>query len=108
MEMNYERNIENMIDDFVKEAIRNSKTYGEAKEYVSKRVSHNELGSVIKKIAHDKIEHLATRCQNEQISRRIAENERHLDDRKRIERRIFIEDNFDVISRVIDALSASS
>ena len=60
MEINYERNIENMIDDFVKEAIRNSKTYGEAKEYVSKRVSHNELGSVIKKIAYDKIEYLAT------------------------------------------------
>lgn len=54
METNYERNMTNMIDDFVKEAIRNSKTYGEAKEYVSKRVSHNELGSVIKKIAYDK------------------------------------------------------
>lgn len=60
METNYERNMANMIDDFVKEAIRNSKTYGEAKEYVSKRVSHNELGSAIKKIAYDKIEYLAT------------------------------------------------
>lgn len=60
METNYERNIENTIDDFVKEAIRNSKTYGEAKEHVSKRVSHDELGSVIKKIAYAKIEYLAT------------------------------------------------
>lgn len=60
METNYERNIANAIDDFAKEAIRNSKTYGEAKEYVSKRVSHNELGSVIRKIAYDKIEYFAT------------------------------------------------
>ena len=48
-----------MIDSFVKEAILNSRTYGEAKLYISKRVSHNELGSMIKKIAHDKIEYLA-------------------------------------------------
>ena len=59
METNYERNIENIIDDFVKEAILNSRTYGEAKLYISKRVSHNELGSMIKKIAHDKIENFA-------------------------------------------------
>lgn len=60
METSYERNIEDMIDDFVNEAIRNSKTYGEAKLYISERVSHNELGSVIKKIAYDKIEYQAT------------------------------------------------
>lgn len=60
MEIDYERNIENTIDDFVKEAIHNSKTYGEAKAYISKSVSRNELGSMIKKIAYDKIEYLAT------------------------------------------------
>lgn len=59
METNYEKNIVNTIDSFVKEAILNSRTYGEAKLYISKRVSHNELGSMIKKIAHDKIEYLA-------------------------------------------------
>lgn len=59
METNYEKNIVNTIDSFVKEAILNSRTYGEAKLYISKHVSHNELGSMIKKIAHDKIEHLA-------------------------------------------------
>ena len=60
METNYEKHIANMIDSFVKEAILNSRTYGEAKLYISKRVSHNELGSIIKKIAHDRIEYLAT------------------------------------------------
>lgn len=59
METNYEKNIVNTIDSFVKEAILNSRTYGEAKLYISKRVSHNELGSMIKKIAHDKIENFA-------------------------------------------------
>lgn len=59
METNYEKNIANMIDSFVKEAILNSRTFSEAKLYISKRVSHNELGSMIKKIAHDKIEYLA-------------------------------------------------
>lgn len=59
VEINYEKHIENTIDSFVKEAILNSRTYGEAKLYISKRVSHNELGSMIKKIAHDKIEYLA-------------------------------------------------
>lgn len=59
MEINYEKHIENTIDSFVKESILNSRTYGEAKLYISKRVSHNELGSMIKKIAHDKIEYLA-------------------------------------------------
>lgn len=59
METNYEKNIVNTIDSFVKEAILNSRTYGEAKLYISKRVSHTELGSMIKKIAHDKIEYLA-------------------------------------------------
>ena len=59
METNYEKAIENIIGSLVKEAILNSRTYGEAKLYISKRVSHNELGSTIKKIAHDKIEYLA-------------------------------------------------
>lgn len=59
METNYEKNIVNTIDSFVKEAILNSRTYGEAKLYISKRVSQTELGSMIKKIAHDKIEYLA-------------------------------------------------
>ena len=59
METNYEKAIENIIGSLVKEAILNSRTYGEAKLYISKRVSHNELGSMIKKIAHDKIEYLA-------------------------------------------------
>lgn len=49
METKYEKNIVNTIDSFVKEAILNSRTYGEAKLYISKRVSHNELGSMIKK-----------------------------------------------------------
>ena len=87
METNYERNIENTIDDFVKEAIRNSKTYGEAKELVSKRVSHNELGSVIKKIAYAKIEYLATHSKAKWIDlETYCWNKRRLDDRKRIER----------------------
>ena len=59
METNYEKAIENIIGSLVKEAILNSRTYGEAKLYISKRVSHNELGLMIKKIAHDKIENFA-------------------------------------------------
>ena len=59
METNYEKIIENIIRGLVNEACHNSDTYSEAKLYISKRVSHNELGSMIKKIAHDKIEYLA-------------------------------------------------
>lgn len=59
METNYEKIIENIIRGLVNEACLNSETYSEAKLYISKRVSHNELGSMIKKIAHDKIEYLA-------------------------------------------------
>jgi hypothetical protein len=58
MEMNYEKAIENIIGSLVNEALLNSETYNEAKLYISKRVSHNELGLMIKKIAHDKIEYL--------------------------------------------------
>ena len=56
METNYEKNIENIIRGLVNEALINSETFSEAKLYISKRVSHNKLGSMIKKIAHDKIE----------------------------------------------------
>ena len=49
METNYEKHIENIIGSLVNEALINSKTYSEAKLYISKRVSHNELGSMIKK-----------------------------------------------------------
>lgn len=59
METNYEKIIENIIGSLVNESVLNSNTYSEAKLYISKRVSHNELGSMIKKIAHDKIEYLA-------------------------------------------------
>lgn len=59
METNYEKHIENIIGSLVNEALLNSETYNEAKLYISKRVSHTELGSMIKKIAHDKIEYLA-------------------------------------------------
>lgn len=59
METSYENEVRDMINCFVDEALDNSETYGEAKLYISKRVSHNELGSMIKKIAHDKIEYLA-------------------------------------------------
>lgn len=59
METNYEKHIENIIGSLVNEALINSKTFSEAKLYINKRVSHNELGSMIKKIAHDKIEYLA-------------------------------------------------
>ena len=59
METNYEKIIDNIIRGLVNEACLNSDTYSEAKLYISKRVSHNELGSMIKKIAHDKIEYLA-------------------------------------------------
>ena len=59
METNYEKIIENIIGSLVNESVLNSNTYSEAKLYISKRVSHNELGSMIKKIAHDKIEEIA-------------------------------------------------
>lgn len=59
METNYEKIIEDIIRGLVNEALLNSETFSEAKLYISKRVSHNELGSIIKKIAHDKIEYLA-------------------------------------------------
>lgn len=59
METNYEKIIENIIGSLVNESVLNSNTYSEAKLYISKRVSHNELGSMIKKIAHDKIEKIA-------------------------------------------------
>ena len=59
MEINYEKSIENIIGSLVNEALINSETYSEAKLYISKRVSHNELGLMIKKIAHDKIENFA-------------------------------------------------
>lgn len=59
METNYEKHIENIIGSLINEALINSETFSEAKLYISKRVSHNELGSMIKKIAHDKIEYLA-------------------------------------------------
>lgn len=59
METNYEKIIENIIRGLVNEALLNSETFNEAKLYISKRVSHNKLGSMIKKIAHDKIENFA-------------------------------------------------
>ena len=59
METNYEKHIENIIGSLINEALINSETFSEAKLYISKRVSHNELGSMIKKIAHDKIENFA-------------------------------------------------
>lgn len=59
MEINYEKAIENIIGSLVNEALINSETFSEAKLYISKRVSHNKLGLMIKKIAHDKIEYLA-------------------------------------------------
>lgn len=59
METNYEKNIENIISGLVNEALINSETFSEAKLYISKRVSHNKLGLMIKKIAHDKIENFA-------------------------------------------------
>lgn len=59
METNYEKIIENIIGSLVNESVLNSNTYSEAKLYISKRVSHNELGSMIKNIAHDKIEEIA-------------------------------------------------
>ena len=59
METNYEKIIENIIGSLVNESVLNSNTYSEAKLYISKRVSQNELGSMIKKIAHDKIERFA-------------------------------------------------
>lgn len=59
METSYEKAIENIIGSLVNEALINSETYSEAKLYISKRVSQNELGSMIKKIAHNKIENFA-------------------------------------------------
>ena len=46
METNYEKHIENIIGSLINEALLNSETY-------------SELGSMIKKIAHDKIENFA-------------------------------------------------
>ena len=57
--MNYINRINNIIDELVSEAINNSETYNEAKIFVSKYVEFNNLGSIIKSIAHDKIEEIA-------------------------------------------------
>lgn len=59
METSYENEVRNMINCFIDEALDNSETYNEAKLYISKRVTHTELGLLIKKIAHDKIDYLA-------------------------------------------------
>lgn len=59
METNYEKIIENIIRGLVNEACHNSETYNEAKLYINMNVSNTELGLMIKKIAHDKIEYLA-------------------------------------------------
>lgn len=59
METNYEKIIENIIRGLVNEACLNSDTYSEAKLYINMNVSNTELGLMIKKIAHDKIENFA-------------------------------------------------
>ena len=59
MGTSYENEVRNMINCFIDEALDNSETYNEAKLYISKRVTHTELGLLIKKIAHDKIDYLA-------------------------------------------------
>ncbi|WP_299321986.1 hypothetical protein [uncultured Gemella sp.] len=59
METNYEKIIENIIRGLVNEACLNSDTYSEAKLYIDMNVSNTELGLMIKKIAHDKIENFA-------------------------------------------------
>lgn len=56
METNYEKHIENIIDSLINEALINSETFSEAKLYIDMNVSNTELGLMIKKIAHDKIE----------------------------------------------------
>lgn len=57
--MNYTNRINNIIDEFVSEAINNSETYNEAKIFVNKNVEFNSLGLTIRNIAHDKIEEIA-------------------------------------------------
>ena len=57
--MNYTNRINNIIDEFVLEAINNSETYNEAKIFVNKNVEFNSLGLTIRNIAHDKIEEIA-------------------------------------------------
>lgn len=59
METSYENEVTNMINCFVDEALDNSETYKEAKLYITKRITHTELGLLIKKIAHGKIDYLA-------------------------------------------------
>ena len=56
IETNYEKHIENIIDSLINEALINSETFSEAKLYIDMNVSNTELGLMIKKIAHDKIE----------------------------------------------------
>lgn len=56
METNYEKHIENIIGSLINEALINSETFSEAKLYIDMNVSNTELGLMIKKIAHDKIE----------------------------------------------------
>ena len=56
METNYEKHIENIIGSLINEALINSETFSEAKLYIDMNVSSTELGVMIKKIAHDKIE----------------------------------------------------
>ena len=74
METNYEKIIENIIRGLVNEACLNSETYSEAKLYIDMNISNTELGLMIKKIAHDKIEYLAmNRKINGQTSKRITE-----------------------------------
>ena len=59
METNYEKHIENIIGSLINEALINSETFSEAKLYIDMNVSNTELGLMIKKIAHDKIEWFA-------------------------------------------------
>lgn len=59
MKLVYEKSIEGLIDQFVEEAIHNNETYSQAKLYIDMNVSNTELGLMIKKIAHDKIENFA-------------------------------------------------
>ena len=59
METNYEKHIENIIGSLINEALINSETFSEAKLYIDMNISNTELGLMIKKISHDKIENFA-------------------------------------------------
>ena len=71
METNYEKIIENIIRGLVNEACLNSETYNEAKLYIDMNISNTELGLMIKKIAHDKIE--KTKIQVEKLEECLSQ-----------------------------------